>query len=74
MKKVFIGGISLYQSVLYPFATQFFGIRSACRFSPTCSEYAKVSLQKYGIVKGSLLSLKRILSCQPFNKHYGKSF
>jgi uncharacterized protein len=36
-----------------------------CRFTPTCSEYASEALTKHGIVKGSTLSLKRVLRCRP---------
>jgi len=39
-----------------------------CRFVPTCSQYAVDALKKYGTVKGSLLSIKRILRCHPFNE------
>jgi len=39
-----------------------------CRFRPTCSEYAILSIQKYGIIKGSLKAMWRILRCNPWNK------
>jgi len=39
---------------------------SSCRFVPTCSEYAADAISKYGFLKGSLLSIKRILRCHPF--------
>ena len=38
-----------------------------CRFHPTCSEYSKQALLKYGAGKGLLLGIKRILRCNPFN-------
>ena len=38
-----------------------------CRFYPTCSEYTKQAIDKYGIIRGSLKGLKRILKCHPFN-------
>ena len=37
-----------------------------CRHSPTCSEYAKEQLEKRGLVMGLLLSMKRVISCNPF--------
>lgn len=37
-----------------------------CRFYPTCSEYASLSIQKHGVVKGTVLSTKRIIKCNPF--------
>jgi len=39
----------------------------ACRFSPTCSEYGFESLKRHGPLKGSVLALKRIARCHPFN-------
>ncbi|MGL4986387.1 MAG: membrane protein insertion efficiency factor YidD [Treponemataceae bacterium] len=41
---------------------------AACRFYPTCSEYAYGVIEKYGIAKGFLLSIKRLLRCHPFSK------
>lgn len=37
----------------------------ACRFTPTCSEYAVEALQKYGPIKGSWLAIRRVLRCRP---------
>lgn len=39
-----------------------------CRFRPTCSEYAYQSIEKFGIIKGSLKIFWRIIKCNPFNK------
>lgn len=39
-----------------------------CRFSPTCSEYAMEAIEVHGVVKGGMLSLWRILRCNPFGK------
>lgn len=39
-----------------------------CKFYPTCSEYTKQAIIKYGSVKGSFLGIKRILKCNPFSK------
>jgi len=38
----------------------------SCRFSPTCSEYARLALQKHGLWRGSALAAWRLLRCQPF--------
>ncbi|HUT85369.1 MAG TPA: membrane protein insertion efficiency factor YidD [Elusimicrobiales bacterium] len=40
----------------------------ACRFYPTCTDYALGSLKKFGILKGSYLSVKRVCKCHPFNR------
>jgi uncharacterized protein len=39
----------------------------ACRFTPTCSEYARLALLKHGFWRGSLLSAGRLLRCHPFH-------
>ncbi len=38
-----------------------------CIFYPSCSEYTKQAVDKYGIIKGNILGLKRILKCNPFS-------
>lgn len=44
------------------------GPRGVCRFTPTCSEYARQAITKYGALKGTYLSLVRLLKCHPFHK------
>ncbi|HBM74086.1 MAG TPA: membrane protein insertion efficiency factor YidD [Clostridiaceae bacterium] len=61
MKYVFIYVINFYQKFISPLKP------SCCRFYPTCSQYAKEAIDKYGVVKGSYLAVKRILRCHPFN-------
>ena len=39
-----------------------------CKYYPTCSEYSKQAIKKYGALKGSFLSIKRIIKCNPFSK------
>jgi len=39
-----------------------------CRFYPSCSEYSIEALEKYGIIKGGLMAVWRVLKCNPFNK------
>ncbi len=41
---------------------------NSCRFYPTCSEYSRQAIEKYGVLKGSKLSIVRISKCQPFHK------
>jgi len=43
----------------------------ACRFVPSCSEYAKEAILKFGILKGGFMAAKRILRCHPLNKKHG---
>jgi len=53
--------INLYKKVISPLKPR------ACRFYPSCSDYAILALEKYGVLKGSFLAIKRILRCHPFN-------
>lgn len=48
---------------------QFFSKNSppVCRFQPTCSRYAYEAIEKFGVLKGIYLGIKRILKCHPFN-------
>lgn len=62
MKKKLLFLIRIYQKHISPY----FGRR--CRFYPTCSEYSRQAIIKYGAVKGSYLAIKRILKCHPFHK------
>ncbi len=39
-----------------------------CRFVPTCSEYTYQAVEKYGVIKGLWMGLKRVLRCNPWNK------
>ena len=60
MRKVLIYLINLYQKT--PLSCH-----SNCRYIPTCSNYAKEAILTYGSLKGSYLSFKRILRCNPFS-------
>lgn len=51
--------IMFYRAAISPL------LPSSCRFVPTCSEYGIIALQKYGFLKGSKLTIKRILRCRP---------
>lgn len=39
-----------------------------CRFHPTCSQYSYQAIERYGVIKGGILALWRVLRCNPFNK------
>ncbi|MEN8757043.1 MAG: membrane protein insertion efficiency factor YidD [Desulfobacterales bacterium] len=39
----------------------------ACRFYPSCSQYASLAINRYGVVKGSYLAFRRLLRCHPFH-------
>ena len=65
MKKIFLYGIQIYQKTLSPIL-DYKGIK--CKYYPTCSEYTKQAIEKYGVIKGCMLGIKRILKCNPFSK------
>ncbi len=41
----------------------------SCRFDPTCSAYALIALERHGALKGSWLTVRRILRCHPWGAH-----
>ncbi len=61
MRRVVAALPALYKRWLSPWLPR------ACRFSPTCSEYARLAILKHGIVRGSALGVGRLLRCQPLH-------
>ena len=65
MKKLLISLINWYQNNV----SEWLSSRNInCKYYPTCSEYTKQAIQKYGAIKGIFLGIKRILKCNPFSK------
>ncbi len=60
-RSFFLIMIRAYQIFISPY------LGKNCRFYPTCSSYSYQAVEKYGILKGLWLSLKRILKCHPFH-------
>ena len=63
MKRLLLFILKFYQKYLsglkrYP----------TCRYIPTCSEYAVLAIEKYGVVKGTFKAIYRVLRCNPFSK------
>jgi putative membrane protein insertion efficiency factor len=56
----------IYKSVLSPILHTFSS--SQCLYLPTCSEYAYIALSRFGVVRGSWLTLRRVARCHPFAK------
>ena len=63
MKNLLIAIIKFYQKNISPHK----GVR-CCQYIPTCSQYGLEAIQKYGAFKGGLLTIWRILRCNPFSK------
>lgn len=60
LTKLLIALIRLYQITLSPW------LGKGCRYTPTCSNYGIEALEKYGAFKGGWLTIKRVLSCNPW--------
>ncbi len=67
--KIFaIALIRCYQYTISPWTAP------SCRYTPTCSQYAIEAIQVHGVIKGALLSLKRVVRCNPFGRLGGHGF
>ncbi len=64
MKKLILILIKLYKKFLSPIN---FGTR-ICKYNPSCSDYTYEAVEKYGVIKGLLKGLYRIIRCNPFSK------
>ncbi|MDP3488135.1 MAG: membrane protein insertion efficiency factor YidD [Bacillota bacterium] len=62
MKRLALALICVYQRFLSPIKGP------SCRFRPTCSEYAREAIEKYGVLSGGWLAIARIFRCHPWNK------
>lgn len=62
MRSLILGIIKLYQLLLSPL------LGANCRFQPSCSNYAIQAIDRFGVVKGGYLSLRRLIKCHPFHE------
>jgi putative membrane protein insertion efficiency factor len=63
LKKLALLLVRFYQIAIRPL------LPNACRYTPSCSEYATEAIHKYGALKGVWMGLKRILRCHPWGGH-----
>lgn len=63
LRVLFVLLIRFYQRFISPF------LGANCRYTPTCSQYSKEAILKYGPFKGGWMAIKRILSCNPWGGH-----
>ncbi|GAE36294.1 membrane protein insertion efficiency factor YidD [Halalkalibacter akibai] len=61
MKKILLLIITIYQRIISPLKPP------TCRFYPTCSHYGLESIKRFGALKGTWLTIKRIAKCHPFH-------
>ena len=62
MKTAAVKAIRVYQQAVSPY------LPSMCRFEPSCSQYTAEAVERYGIVRGGWLGLKRISRCRPMGE------
>jgi len=61
MQWILIRALRLYQIVISPL------LPAACRFYPSCSEYMRQAVARYGVLKGIWMGLRRLARCHPFH-------
>ncbi len=59
--------LRIYRATLSPMIVGLFG--PACRFEPSCSEYAHQAIQRYGVMRGGALAARRLARCHPLGGH-----
>ncbi|WP_099205101.1 membrane protein insertion efficiency factor YidD [Scatolibacter rhodanostii] len=62
MKKILMAVIQFYRTYISPHT------RPSCRYIPTCSEYGLTAIERFGAFKGTILTVWRVLRCNPFSK------
>ncbi len=62
MKKMLLALIKFYRSAISPHTAP------SCKYTPTCSQYGLEAIERFGALKGSALTIWRILRCNPFSK------
>jgi putative membrane protein insertion efficiency factor len=62
MKGLILGALRFYKRAISP------QLPPACRYTPTCSEYAIEAIDRRGVLIGGFLAAKRVLSCNPFSR------
>ena len=62
MKRAVLAALRFYKTAISP------SLPPACRYTPTCSEYAMEAIERHGVGAGGLLAAKRLVSCNPFSR------
>ena len=62
LSQVALAALGAYKMIVSPW------LPPACRFVPTCSEYARDAIEKYGLIQGSRKGLGRLMRCHPLHR------
>jgi putative membrane protein insertion efficiency factor len=62
VKPVLLAVLRFYKAQVSPL------LPAGCRYTPTCSEYAMTAVEQYGAFRGTLMAIRRVLSCNPFSR------
>jgi putative membrane protein insertion efficiency factor len=62
VKRAILVTLRFYKAQISP------ALPAACRYAPTCSEYAIEAVERYGVWRGSVMAIRRVLSCNPFTR------
>ena len=62
MRTALLAALRFYKAHISP------QLPPACRYTPTCSEYAMEAIERHGALRGTLLAIRRVLSCNPFSR------
>jgi uncharacterized protein len=65
-ERIASGLLGAYKYAISPLLHAVSGVAGACRFQPTCSEYAAIAVSEYGILRGGWMALRRLSRCHPF--------
>ncbi len=57
-----------YKNILSPMLHAIPGVSGACRFQPTCSEYAAIAIAEHGLGRGTMMALARLARCHPLHR------
>jgi uncharacterized protein len=63
--RVALACLTFYKAIVSPW------FAGTCRFQPTCSRYAYEAIERFGVLRGSWLGLRRLLRCHPFSGKFG---
>ncbi len=65
--RIALAALAVYRAMVSPLLVALFGY--ACRYEPSCSEYARLAIAEHGVWRGGALALRRLARCHPLGGH-----